>query len=225
MPALPAVPSTLRVAVKGDIDAQSPWLSRLFITYTGTAPTSAQLNTFCSTAMSSAVTNLIPLIDTSARILEIDATDLTSPTAAVGNNVATHVGTRAGTQMDAAACAVISYSILRRYRGGHPRGYWRFGTVSDITSGRQWTGTATAAFKSGFDAWITALLAAGWTGAGTLTHTNVSYYSGNTVVISPTTGRARNVPVLRGTPLIDTVAGTIAQAFIGTQRRRIEFIG
>jgi hypothetical protein len=49
---------------------------------------------------------------------------------------------------------------------------------------------------------------------------NVSYYNGFTVVTNPTTGRARNVPTLRGTPVVDTVTGIVARVQVGSQRRR-----
>jgi hypothetical protein len=224
MPALPSVPSTLRVAVTEQINAVVPSVSRFFIQYTGTAPTVTQLNTLSGSVMSAWVTDLAPLTDTSTQTSRVDIVDLTSPTAAVGDTIAVHLGTRTGSQLDAATAAVISYTVARRYRGGHPRGYWRFGTSTDLLNARTWNGTATTAFKSGIDAFFAAILAAGWSGAGTLTHVNVSYYQDFTVVISPTTGRARNVPTLRAAPVIDLITATIAQPSIGTQRRRNEFV-
>jgi hypothetical protein len=121
-------------------------------------------------------------------------------------------------------CAVASYEISRRYRGGHPRGYWRFGTVTDLTDSRDWSNTAVTAFGSGLNAYFTAIFGDGWTGAGTLSHVNVSFYSGFTVVTNPRTGRASNVPTVRGTPITDAVTSIIIRPNIGTQRRREAFV-
>jgi hypothetical protein len=66
--------------------------------------------------------------------------------------------------------------------------------------------------------------AAGWAGAGTLSHVSLSYFSGFTVITSPTTGRARNVPTVRSSPLIDPVVTLKTQTSIGTQRRREAFV-
>lgn len=224
MPALPAVPSVVRCSVEALINAASPAVSRFFIQYTGTAPTNAQLNTFAASISTAWGTNLKALTDTSTELFHVDAIDLTSATAAVGSNSTTTLGTRAGSQLDAAACAVVSYKIGRRYRGGHPRGYWRFGVQADLSGARIWTVGFTTAVKTGIDAFYTAIEGAGWAGAGTLTQVNVSYYKGFTVITNPLTGRARNVPTLRAVPVVDLVTSTVAQSSVGIQRRRVEFV-
>jgi hypothetical protein len=122
------------------------------------------------------------------------------------------------------ASVVSSYTIQRRYRGGHPRGYWPFGVTTDLQNDVDWTAAFVTACNTGFSTFFTALFAAGWTGAGTLTQVNVSYYDGFTVVVSPTTGRARNVPTLRVSPVQDTILIVACKVSIGTQRRRISFV-
>lgn len=225
MPPLPAASKVVSLAVMGTFLNGGRWLSRVYVQYTGTAPTNADLAAFLTSVDTALNTNLKPLMNADVNATELHAIDLTSSTSAVADKVIARTGTRAGTAIPADAASVISYEIARRYRGGHPRGYWPFGSVTDLATPRIWGAAAVAAFKSGYDAWMTAVLAAGWTGAGTLTQVNVSYFHGFTVVTNPITGRARNVPTLRVAPTIDAVTSTIARTSFGTQRRRIEYSG
>jgi hypothetical protein len=77
-------------------------------------------------------------------------------------------------------------------------------------------GDVTAALTSAFAAIIGASA-----GGTTITqHVNVSYYAGFTVVTSPTSGRARNVPTLRSSPHVDTITSFAVSQRIANQRRR-----
>lgn len=223
MPALPAAAGVVRLAMKGTTGTV-PWLSRVFLHYSGTPPTAAQLNTFTALAITSYGTNLKSLAYGGVVLSECDATDLTSATGAVGISTGSTAGTRAGTAIDSAACAVISYEIARRYRGGHPRGYWPFGVANDLNATNAWSAAFVTACNTGFNNWIAALVAGGWAGAGTIAQVNVSYYNGFTVVTNPITHRARNVPTLRVSPTIDTVTAILTRPSVGTQRRRIAFV-
>jgi hypothetical protein len=225
MPPLPVVPKVLRVAVSGQTTSSTVWLTRFFIQYTGTAPTNAQLHTFDAALISAYTSDLAALVDVDTSLRQIETIDLSSVTGAVDTSPTSVGGSRTGDPLPEQVAVVQSYEIGRRYRGGHPRGYWRAGVIADIAAGKQWTGAFVSAFQTGVDAFFTAALAAGWSGAGTLTHVNVSYYSGFTVITNPITHRARNVPTLRVAPLIDQVTSTITRTSLGTQRRREDFIG
>jgi hypothetical protein len=157
-------------------------------------------------------------------LTQIESEDLTSATGAVDTSVESVVGSRAGSALPSSTSLVSSYTIARRYRGGHPRAYWPFGADSDLLSETQWTSAFPTACDTGINAYFAALVAAGWSGAGTLTHVNVSYYEGFTVVTNPITGRARNVPTLRVSPVVDLVTAVHSRSSIGTQRRRLGFI-
>jgi hypothetical protein len=218
------VNKVVRVALQGQITNTVPWLSRFYLAYTGTAPTNADLNTFNGAVSTTMVTNLIPLMTNNITTVDIESIDLTTPSSGIAITASAHTGSRAGGAIPGDVAAVSSYEILRRYRGGHPRGYWPFGSQTDFSSAEQWSPTAVTAFTNGLNAFFTAVLAAPWSGGGTLTHINVSYYTGFTVVISPTTGRARNVPTLRTTPLQDLVSSLIVRNSFGSQRRRAAFI-
>jgi len=198
----------------------TPAITRFFIHYTGTAPTAADLATFDAAIVTAYGTNLKSLQDTGGLLIQVHSVDLDSVTGAVDVTGASVGGTRTGGVLGASTALVDSYRVARHYRGGHPRGYWPFGTQTDLNDRNTWKSTLLSAADTGFAAFFTAVLAAGWGAAGTLTQVNVSYYSGFHVVTSPTTGRARNVPTLRGTPLIDTVTARKAQSSVGSQRRR-----
>lgn len=223
MPPLPSAAGCLRCALKWGLGDGTPALSRFFLHYSGTAPTNAQLNTFATAISTAYGTNLKSLMDTGGALLEIDVDDLSSSTGSVGVWTGAISGTRGSAFIGAGSALVESYKIARRYRGGHPRGYFPFGIQSDLSDRNTWKGTFTAACDTGFAAFFAAVNAAGWTGAGTIKQVNVSYYHGFTVVTNPVTGRARNVPTLRGTPLVDDVTSLFTQASVGSQRRRDAF--
>jgi hypothetical protein len=115
---------------------------------------------------------------------------------------------------------MIQFNIARRYRGGKPKIFLPAGVAADISNTNTWGSTFLATANTDWAAFAAAVLAAGWTGAGTLTHVNVSYYTGFTVVTNPVTHRARNVPTLRGAPVVDTVISYAAEVDIASQRRR-----
>lgn len=224
MPALPNVSKVLKVALSGTFSSGQVWLSRFYIGYTGTAPLVADLvtfNTAVATAYGADLKTLLPPVNV---LTQIETIDLTSPTSAVAIDTVSVAGTRSGSPVPAQVCLVSSYEIARRYRGGHPRGYWPWGVQTDIASAGSWATAFTSACTTGLNSFFTALVAAGWSGAGTLSQKNVSYYSGFTVVTNPVTGRARNVPTLRVTPLQDPVTSIVSRISYGTQRRREAFI-
>jgi hypothetical protein len=220
MPALPPVPNVVQVAT-----LTSDAVTRFFIQYAGSAPSAAQLLTYNTSIQTAWTTNIVPLYNASYHLTQIQSIDLTSPTSAVALSTMNVAGTRAGTQLPQELAAVTSYKVSRRFRGGHSRGYWLMGCGGDIGGSEQWTAGFVTAVNTGVAAFFTALFAAGWAGAGALTHVGVSRYHGFTVVTDPVTGRARNVPTVRATPLIDQVTGVVCQPFYGTQRRRTQFVG
>jgi hypothetical protein len=95
------------------------------------------------------------------------------------------------------------------------------GVQSDLAGPQLWDAGFLSDVLDGVNGYFDDVEAGGWTGAGTLDQVNVSYYSDFDVVISPTTGRARNVPRPRGTPLVSPITTRAARARIGSQRRRL----
>lgn len=215
----------IRTALSGFFTGGGLWLTRHYIQYTGTAPTNAQLHTFDASVITAYTAQVNPLQDNQTELTQVASVDLTSATGAVDITSAALVGSRSGAFLPGQDCMVISYEIARRYRGGHPRGYWPMGVQADLLNTRLWSTTFTGSVLTAMNAYFAALIAAGWTGAGTLSQVNVSYYNGFTVVTNPITHRARNVPTVRVSPTIDAVTSITPRQYVGTQRRREAFIG
>lgn len=224
MPALPDAPGCLRCALSGTIDTSNQWLTRFYVHYSGTAPATADLATFIGAIASTYTTNIKPLHVGLVELTQIEVIDLSSPTSAVGVSSEAISGSKTGTSIGAGVAMVTSYEIARRYRGGHPRGYWPWGGTGDLSGNNAWSSSFLTTCTTAITSFYTAVLAAGWTGAGTLTHVNVSYYEGFSVVTNPITGRARNVPTLRTAPVTDNVTSVVCRSSLGSQRRRNAFI-
>lgn len=220
MPPLPAAAGVLKVSIPLTIDSDTAALNRFYVHYAGSAPTSADASTFAQGVEAAWGADLAPLHNTLVHQQLVQVEDLSSSTGAVGIGTTPHVGTRAGDVLTGGVCAIVEFKINRRYRGGKPKVFLPAGIRSDIQSMQTWNNTFIAALQSGWAAFMAGVLSSGWTGASTLTHVNVSYYSGFTVVTDPTTHRARNKPTLRGTPTVDTVVAYGIETGIGSQRRR-----
>ena len=220
MPALPAVPNVLKVTLVGAAALDVDIVTRFFIGFAGSEPSVGQLSTFDVAVGNAWNTNLAAWAAASFTLTEVNSVDLTSATAAASDDAVSHAGSRAGSGNANDDCFVMSYEIARRYRGGHPRGYWYLGVGGDRLNQEQWTTGFVSNIDTQIGLFFTAVLAAGWALAGTLSHVNVSYKSGFTAVENPITGRYRNVPKTRAVPIVDPVTALIGRQRIGTQRRR-----
>jgi len=221
LPELPSPGAVLRVEFKIADGASIEAGSRFFLSYTGGPPSGADLNTLAAAVASQFTTHLAAIVSTAETLTDVIITDLSSDTGAIGTWTGTNDGTRSGTQNIANAAATVNHAVSRRYRGGRPRTYLRCGTESDLSGTNEWTSGARTAFLEAWEAWIAAILAT--TGIGvTLTNiVNVSWYKGNTVFTTPT-GRARNIPTLRTTPVVDPITSSIVAQKVGSQRRRLD---
>lgn len=221
MPALPAVPSVLDVSIKWSYGSDVDVLTRFFIQYSGSAPTAGQLDTFCAAVGAEEATEFAALRHTTTESVECLAVDLTSSTSAQGSAALSTAGSLGGVALPADNCALVSYEINRRYRGGHPRGYWPFGSSSEIDTPQLWTSGFVTSFGTNMATFFAAVVGYGWSGAGTLLHVNVSRFEGFTAVENPVTHRYRNIPNVRVDPLIDSVSSLLARQQIASQRRRL----
>lgn len=220
MPPLPAVPNVLRLQVKHTYGLDLDALCTFHLAYTGTAPTSANLNTMCTAVATSWGTNMKPLASANVTLTGITIEDLTTSSSGVGTAAPSIQGTRTGTSLPAQTCFLINFQVSRRYRGGKPRIYMPLGTNTDVSSAQQWSGTFVTAVQTGWAAWLAGIIAAAPSGTTIGGLVNVSYYEGFTVVTNPVTGRSRNINTLRATPLVDTIVATAYSARFATQRRR-----
>jgi len=223
MVALPAVPKVVKVVLYNLLlDAAAYMLNRVFMQYSGTAPTDTELETYAGAVNTAYGSNLIPLQGPGVTYGGCGAEDLSSSTSAVGSSADTVVGTRSGATLGGQVCFIISGEIARRYRGGHPRSYWPFGIDTDSYDAHSWHPTFLTSVLTAWGDFLTAIEGAGWTGAGTLSPVNVSYYEGFTNHTYPS-GRTRPIPTLRGTPVVDPIISYVPRPDYGTQRRRVEY--
>lgn len=204
MPALPDAPSCIRLRVVG-ADNGAPWNNIFHLQYSGGSPTVANLNTLCGSFLSAYNAQFAALLNPVVTITSADAADLTNAGAASGSATSAGVGTRTGTPLPTSACAVISWKINNRYRGGHPRTYVPAGNVADVLVGR----TFTDAFITAFDAAITAFLSA----VNALTTGTVTY---KLICLSYTRNKVALIP-----PVPYTIQSGMADHRLDTQRRRL----
>jgi hypothetical protein len=152
----------------------------------------------------------------------VRVTDLASDTGGDGSFAANVAGSRSGGPLPASTAAVMAYTIDRRYRGGKPRGFLPWGTDTDIADPQTWNSSFLTSALAQWQGMFGIINGASSGGTTLTAHVAVSRYMGFTVVTSPTTGRARNVPKPRIPPVVYNVISTSASAHIGSQRRRNE---
>lgn len=220
MPALPEVANVVRIDLQWEVGEDHNIITRLHSGYTGSEPNTADCSTLAgeiNTVVEAELRSLLPIpaIYQSCRV-----TDLANPSSGDATVTAAVAGTRTGTQLPAGVCTLVNYSISRRYRGGKPRSYFPFGVAADQSDSQTWGVTYQGLVNAGVAGFLLGIdgLAGGSTtldGA-----VNVSYYNGFTVVTNPTTHRARNVPTLRTTPVVDKVNSATCASKLASQRRR-----
>jgi hypothetical protein len=222
MPALPVVPNVARVEYLFAQSADQDVLTRTFWNYTGGSFSSGNAADMATAIVTALGDEPAQYLSQQAAFTGVRVTDLASDTAGDGTATASVAGTRGNAFLPADACAVANYTIDRRYRGGHPKGFWPFGVAGDLSNEQDWTESALTAFLAGVQDFFSATQGVSAGGSTLESRCVVSYYSGNKVVISPTTGRARNVPQLRANgPVTYDVLSTEIATRVGSQRRRL----
>lgn len=196
-------------------------MSRLHFQFSGT-PTAADLSAMTSNAASLySSTGLVAASPASVVLTSFVATSLFDNTMSQGIDAVNMPGTGSGSPaLPAETAVVIAYAIARRYRGGHPRGYWPLAMSGNLASGQTWTTALVTAINAAFRAYVNGICAATYTG-GTPHQVNISYYSGVTWHQKPSGAWVRKA-TLRATPIIDPVLAQNTRIRVGTQRRRMK---
>lgn len=220
MPALPAVPNVIRADLYWTIGADASALNRLFIAYTGASPSNADAASLASALFTSWAAEWHPYTHTTTVATGCRVVDLSSSSGGEGLHTGSSAGADASDPLAASTCGLLSMGISRRYRGGKPRTYLPIGGADLLQTAQTWKSTTISNCQASADA-FRAAVATMTAGTTDLTHlVNVSYYHGFTVVTSPTTGRARNVPTLRSTPVVDNLVTWSFEPKVASQRRR-----
>jgi hypothetical protein len=187
-----------------------------FFAYGGTAPTVAQLNTWCGS-----------IADTSGHpykfyinsffshdftLTEIDCIDLASVSGAVGAATYSVPGGDTFPAPTNAASVLTNWKIARRYRGGHPKTFWPPFGDDHITDARNWQAAQITSFASVLFPYLAAVEALGPVGSAPFSSVSISYFD-KALVPTP--------PHVRPTPIIDSIIGENTGTLIATQRRRL----
>jgi len=220
MAPLPVVANVIKTEFRIADDASIDAGSRFFLKYSGGPPNSTDLNTLASDVASEWGSNLATYTYQNEHLISVVCTDLSSTTGAQGTWTGSNAGTAGGNQLPAGVCAVVNHEIARRYRGGRPRTYLRIGVDGDMSGTNQWSQAAIGNFLAAWEAWIAAILAVSGLSITLDDDVNISYYEGFTVFTTPS-GRARNIPTLRTTPVVDLITSSTVAAKLGSQRRRL----
>lgn len=221
MPALPDVDAVIRVRYKFSRGTDIDVLPRAYFSYGGTPPTSAQLVTMATALETTFASQVSNMCTSDVTGTEIELTDLSSSTAATGSYSFSAAGARSGGKLPASACALVNFTIDRRYRGGKPRIYLPFGAETDLTNAQDWGSSFITAVNTSWGDLVAAWTTNVWSGGGTLQQVNVSYYEGFASVQNPVTKRWRNIPTPRSSVTPDDIVGFGCNTRVGSQRRRL----
>lgn len=221
MPALPSPGPVVHVELTFEDSADNTFGSRFFLEYTGGPPNVADMDSLATNIREHWSSDMAELQVTALSLKQVIATDLSSDMGNVGIDSTVVAGTRSGTGLldDNSAC--INFKIARRYRGGKPKIFLPLGVTTDTASARTWTAGFITSVNTQWGAFIAAILGDTYTSFTLSDNVNVSYYKGFTVDTNPATGRARNRPNVRATPVVDNITGHDLRSIVGSQRRRL----
>lgn len=220
MQALPPIPGVVKVVLVHTIGADHNAINRLYFAFSGATPTAALLNGFASTVGTQWNAHLAALAANGTSLTSVTVLDLSSATAAQGSSGTVYAGTRGAATFDSSTCALTTWPIGRRYRGGHPRTYWPFGISTDLLNAGAWTPAFQTAVNSGVQAFIGGILSGGWTGATINNHMNIGYYHGHTWAQNQY-GAWKKIPTLLSTPNQDVLGLANCTPTPANQRRRL----
>jgi hypothetical protein len=222
MPALPDVPGVLRVDVQQTLGDDDSVLNRIFVDYTGTAPSDAVCNSLASALYTIWTAEFGPYMTPDKSITGVVVTDLTSPTSGQGSHSAVTTGSYSADPLGASTCMLASIRIARRYRGGKPRTYLAVGGDISLATPQTWNSTFVGQVQASLTQVLSDIAATSISGCSLGTIVNVSYYSGFTIRPTPPIPgvRARNVPTVRVAPLVDVLQAWTAETRLASQRRR-----
>lgn len=218
MPPLPAVPNVAKI-ISSSLMEDSPSENIFHMLWSGATPNAATLAAYLTDVWAPAWDIVFAAeAPSSAATVQHEAIDLTSAMGASAVVADTTAGGRTGDFAPASAAVLASWEIDRRYRGGHPRTYFPFGTAGTYegSSNRDWSAAFIADVQTKLNTFLASVQGHDISGTEFSTLVNVSYYD---KVITPTP------PYRRVTPQVDTITSVIVRTRICSQRRRLGKMG
>jgi len=221
MTPLPPVVNVARVQLLWRVGPDLDVSTTTYWKYTGGSFTSGSAANMAAAIIAALPSGFNAFFSPAVSFVGIRVTDLSSDTGGDGTATADIVGTRTGGELPSSTCAVANYTINRRYRGGKPKGFFPFGSDGDLQGPSTWSNAAAVVWLAAVQDIFAAIQGVASGGSTLSSHCSVSYYQDFKVVISASTGRARNVPTKLATPNVYDVISTNISIKLGTQRRRI----
>lgn len=193
--------------------------NRLYLSYSGSAPTGANCTTLATDIGAAWGLHIAPVVSATYELTEVDVLDIATNSGLSGQAHPDVGGDITDPELPDNCASNCEFNIARRYRGGKPRMYLPPPSTSQLANQSTYTalhvsnvGVQVAAFFAEIEALSIGAM-------GTLQHVNLSYYSGYTNVEVPGR-RAKVIPNYRPLALHDNVVGYSPKAVIGSQRRR-----
>jgi hypothetical protein len=219
MPALPNVPGVIKMTIDWGVEANVLAQTIHHWEFTGSA-TAGDMTAFAVNAQGAAdaAAPFVPLASDQVGMLAITVRDLTSDMGVEVSGGTPWLGTRGAALTSPGTAVLVRHQIARHYRGGQPRSYLPLGVSGDIATSGLWSDAFVNAVNSAWGSWVSSNT--GPIGGLTIASiANVSYYKGFTPFTTPS-GRVKNRPNLRATPLVDAFTGHTTSKTIASQRRR-----
>lgn len=219
MPPLPSVSDVIKSTIDWAVDGDTMGQTVHYWRYSGGAPSAGDLSSFAAALVSNGETEFQALANDHVGMSFATARDLSSDMGNEATAGTPWLGTRGSALTAPGAAVVVSHSIARHYRGGHPRTYLPLGVSGDIQTTGLWGTAFTGDVDTAWGAWVADMT----TTFGALTIValvNVSFYGPPNRMITGSTGRVRTVSTARSAAIVDTITGHVTRTPIGSQRRR-----
>jgi hypothetical protein len=211
MPSLPFVPGVLRFTIEGTTPTH-PWANVFHMAYTGAPPSALNCQNWAGEFLTIWTAQFAPLMSTPSTIEKSVVVDLSSATGAGGEIANTSPGSRGTAEVPGSAAVLVSKTISRRYRGGHPRSYIFAGIQTDMVNASHWSAALVAAVDAAYGAFWSTINGYGGGGVSSAGEVIVSYVDKALFPVAP---------FRRAVPLVEPVTSHVTTARIATQRRRI----
>lgn len=217
-PPLPASPC-LKVRLDYNDAAGNLAGNRIFLSYSGAAPTPGNCTTIAGDIAAAWASELAAQVTDNYALVEVDVLDIASLTGNSGQWTGQNNGGDSSGTIPSSVATNIEFGISRRYRGGKPRMFLPPPGTDALQNSRAWTSAYVTSCNTAVRAFFTAVEAISVGAVGTLNHVNLSYYTGFKNITN-SSGRERAVPQYRDSALLDSIESYSVKGTVGSQRRR-----
>lgn len=217
---LPPVPNVFKVAIVNAGNDGREAVNVYHQSYGGGIPAFHDCEGIATNIWDYWVANFTGTQPAQTSLMSITVTDLSSSTGAefTYDNDGTPVpGTSPHGMLPLHSCFVVSKTILRRYRGGHPRSYLPIGTTNDLNDDGHWKESSYPAWVAMWGGLIASVIGTTFGSTTPAEECCVSYNGKYDLPNSGPPTYRRDTPAVFDIP----VDGYSGSPILGTQRRRV----